>query len=197
MYLFIAIVFFFLLFFFQGKEGYGVKADKEVEVKLSSNAPVTQIEIRSNLNGGDAWINLLDIDVRNMDDKRILYETTTANVFFERGGNWGGLPIEQLWDDEHGRHPSHRTMGHSAHQVDKVIIKLDSTNMILAPEADIKRPPAGNVGSVTIANRFDCCWHRIGYYRLSIFSNGNLLGEVSLSDLAFQGKTIRYKLTRP
>jgi hypothetical protein len=186
MYLFIAIVFFFLLFFFQGKDGFGVKADKDIDVPLNSNALVTQIIINPNVPVGtdDSWINLLDIDIRDTGTNRIDYGKNKNNVSFQGGSNWPGYPVEELWNNEYDLPIERRSMGHARPEnpVDRLIIKLEG---------------GVQVGFIQITNRWDCCWHRIGKYRLSIYNQDTLLGEVSLQELAFQGRTVRYKLNRP
>jgi len=186
MYLFIAIVFFFLLFFFHGKEGYGINADKDVIVKLNSSSVVTQIRINPNVPAGtdDSWINLLDIDIRDTKNVRIDYGKNKNNVYFQGGSNWPGYPVEELWNDEYGRPMNGRSMGHARPErpADALIINLGG---------------GFDVRSVQITNRWDCCWHRIAKYRLTIYNNDTVLGEVSLQELAFQGRTVRYLLDRP
>jgi hypothetical protein len=71
-------------------------------------------------------------------------------------------------------------MAHSSRDVENLIINLGT---------------GVNVGSVQITNRDDCCWGRIGSYRLSVYNSKNdELGFVNLTDMVGKGKTVRYIL---
>jgi hypothetical protein len=178
MYVCIAFFLFLLLFFFPGKEGLGTSPDIEVPLQLKSQSLVTKIQINTNVVTGDAWINLLDITIRDGKGEIVDYGKT-GNVYFGNRQDLGGYPKTNLWDDETGRTPEQRSFGHSSRSPENLVINLGK-------EVD--------VGSIQITNRNDCCWDRIGKYRLAVYHNSEILGEVSLAELAYKGKTIRYNL---
>jgi len=182
--LYLSIFFLGILILVPRLEGLELNAT-EVEFPLKKGGLITRVQLNTNKPSGDYWINLGDITIRDGDGKEIKYGNTT-NVYFGNKGNWGGLPVQHLWDD------SPTSMGHSSREVENLVIELG----------------AQPVGSIQITNRTDCCWHRIAGYRLSVYGQNNEeLGSIDLdkpddpnnptNTLVGQGKSVRYKLKYP
>jgi len=177
-YLLLAVLLLLLILVFVSKKERFVsdkEINEEVNVTMKNNDLVTRIQLNTNVTSGDNWINLGDITIR---DKRgaVVNYGNTNDVYFGNRQNWGGLPVQNLWDD------SKVSISASNREVENLIINL----------------PTIDVGSVQITNRQDCCWHRIGGYRLSIYGKNNEeIGMVNLDKLVGQGKTVRYNLVYP
>jgi len=174
------ILLLFLLIFISRKEGLNTNINEEISVPVIKNDLITRIQLNNRLEEGstpygDAWINLGDITLRDRAGNQINYGNTN-NVYFGNRGNWGGLPVQNLWDNDKV------SMGHASREIENLIINL-------TPVA---------VGSVQITNRTDCCWNRIGYYELALYNDKNeKIGFVMLDRLIGQGKTILYKMSYP
>ena len=157
-------------------EGMETPSNATVDLKLTKNALVTKIQINSNKMSGDYWINLGDITVRNKQGQQVNIQNRA------QFGNGGGVP-NSLSDNDR------ISMGHSTREVENLVIQL---------------PEPTDVGTIQITNRQDCCWHRIGGYRLSVYNNTELLGEIYLDNpsdpnnakntLVGQGKSVTYRL---
>jgi len=164
-----------LLIFLSRKEGLVTNIDEEINVPLTKNDLVVKIQLNTEQLSGDVWINLGDITLRDRAGNQIYYGNTN-NVYFGNRQNWDGWPVSNLWDD------NKYSGGHARREAENLIIKLNPVEL----------------GSVQITNRQDCCWHRIGPYRLSIYNYKNEeIGSIKLDKLVGQGKTVRYNMTYP
>jgi len=166
-----------ILIFISRKEGLVTNIDEEISVPVISKDLVVKIQLNTEVLSGDAWINLGDITLRDRAGNQIYYGNTD-NVYFGNKKTWDGWPVSNLWDDNKysGAHSTYER------NVENLIIKLNPVEL----------------GSVQITNRQDCCWHRIGNYRLSIYNYKNdEIGSIKLDKLAFQGKTVLYKMSYP
>jgi hypothetical protein len=178
------ILLLFLLIFISRKEGLVTNINEEIVVPVNKNVLITKIQLNIRLQEGsrpygDAWINLGDITLRDRAGNQINYGNTKQNpnnVYFGGGGNWPGLPVEQLYDNDKV------SMGHANRELENLIINLN--------------PPVA-IGYVQITNRTDCCWNRIGNYELALYNNNDRIGYVMLDRLVGQGKTVLYKMTYP
>jgi len=168
------------LIFISRKEGLVTNIDEEISVPVITKDLVVKIQLNIQVIPGqieydDTWINLGDITLRDRAGNQIYYGNTN-NVYFGNRGNWGGLPVQQLWDNDK------YSMGHSSRALENLIIKLNPVEL----------------GSVQITNRQDCCWERIGNYELALYNYKNdKIGFIKLDKLAFPGKTILYKMSYP
>jgi hypothetical protein len=171
------ILLLFLLIFISRKEGLNTNIDEEISVPVIKKDLITRIQLNTQVLSGDAWINLGDITLRDRDGNQIYYGNTN-NVYFGNRGNWPGWPVQHLWDNDKysGAHSS------PDRQVENLIININPSEL----------------GSVQITNRQDCCWHRIGNYELALYNHKNeKIGYINLDRLAFQGKTVLYKMSYP
>ena len=195
-YLLLVVVFFLGITIFIPKlEGLETNIDEELSIQMKKNELVTKIQLNTLITRGDAWFNLGDITIRDKEGNEVNYGNN-QDVQFGSGGNWyGQLPPSNLWDD------SKTSMAHSNREAENLIIKLGS---------------GSEIGSVQISNRQDCCWHRIGNYRMSFYNKNNeVIGYVNLDGtdytgnpkspkspekivtLVGQGKTVKYNLVYP
>jgi len=168
-----SILLLILLIFISRKEGLVTNIDEEIRVPVISKDLITKIQLNTEVLSGDAWINLGDITLRDKAGNQIYYGNTNDVYFGNRREEWS---IQNLWDD------NKYSGGHSNREAENLIIKLKPVEL----------------GSVQITNRQDCCWHRIGNYRLSIYNYKNEeIAFIKLNNLVGQGKTVLYKLSYP
>ena len=178
--LFFVILLLIVLIFVSRKEGLVTSIDEEITVPIK-NDKVVRIQLNNQLRPGqaqpfgDAWINLGDITLRDKDGNQINYGNTN-NVYFGNKGNWGGLPVQQLWDNDKV------SLGHASREYENLIINLNPVEL----------------GSVQITNRQDCCEKRIGNYEMALYNDNNeRIGYTKLENLVGLGKTVRYNMSYP
>jgi hypothetical protein len=190
--LFFVILSLFVLIFITKKEGLDTNIDEEINVPIKTNDLIAKIQINFQgvkgqklPSGPDAWINLGDITLRDRNGNQINYGNTNS-VYFGNKGNWEGLPVQNLWDNDKV------SMGHASREYEVLIIDLLRVQRHLYRWDNMFQ-----LGSVQITNRSDCCEWRIGNYELALYNVKNEKTSIMLDKLAFKGKTVRYNMVYP
>jgi hypothetical protein len=160
-------------------EGFVIADTHDSVIVVKELGPIDSLHIRYDFereeidrigDQNNSMINLSELVIYDKNNKRIPY--WNGQVYFE-GGNWDGIPIQGLWNDNHG------SMGHSLNPRANLIVNFSSPQ---------------EVGSIQITNRLDCCEDRIQNYNLVLYKKGKVIGSTKLFQLGARGRTVNYVL---